>query len=365
VPVGPLFLYVSDGQVHRKVLSYEVDPSTGALSARSNVSPMDGESCGGFPLFADPKGRFLFDRICEPHYGSFHGWHYHADTSRMRSFAIRPDGELGFMDFWPQGDSDDVYAAAPEYFYRAYYHSSIRSSDVSYGIEATGIDGRTGGAFAQGDTRRDVHYTGLLPSTSGDWLFMAARDGSSNPVVVAYQIGRHGVGVRITSAPTSTPWGGEVRSQDMAFDADGPFVFLSSGGTITPYSADPARMLVKLAETSGSGLPVRDPKGRFLFLQVEQGIDVYAIDETSGALTLLQQFSAPGIGVPSPKDLSVAVEPQGRFLYASRYGAGPGGSWVTDVWSYAIDGETGALRELGKMGPGAGAMVIVAPAEVD
>lgn len=77
-----------------------------------------------------------------------------------------------------------------------------------------------------------------------------------------------------------------------------------------------------------------DPSGRFVYASSSAGIQILAVGPSSGALAYRGQ--APG----SPKNGDVAVEPGGRFLYVSDRLEG-------EVHAYRIDGATGELGDLG------------------
>jgi 6-phosphogluconolactonase (cycloisomerase 2 family) len=87
-----------------------------------------------------------------------------------------------------------------------------------------------------------------------------------------------------------------------------------------------------------------DPKGRFLYLTAAQGVEPYFIDDESGRLSRVQLLPTG----ERPSAL-LAIEPEGRFAYLPRGGY---------LWGYVIDPEHGAIWDLGRMGPGTGAVLL-------
>ena len=79
-----------------------------------------------------------------------------------------------------------------------------------------------------------------------------------------------------------------------------------------------------------------DPSGRFVYVAnfLDNSVSGYAIDSTSGALTLM-----PGSPFPASFPVSVAVDPTGRFAYVTNLAEGT-------VSGYTISAITGALTPI-------------------
>ena len=86
-----------------------------------------------------------------------------------------------------------------------------------------------------------------------------------------------------------------------------------------------------------------DPLGRFVFVMAGWDVYTFAVEAASGDLVERAHTIISGL-----RDFK--VEPRGRIAYASQQAV---------LEAYAIDGETGALRDLGTQGPGGGPIVIV------
>ena len=85
----------------------------------------------------------------------------------------------------------------------------------------------------------------------------------------------------------------------------------------------------------GGGLAVV-PSGDFLYIG-SSGIAGFRIDSNSGALTALAGFPVAG-GNSDSTAVDVAVDPRGRYLYATDFRGSPG-----TVNGYAIDAASGQL----------------------
>jgi hypothetical protein len=89
---------------------------------------------------------------------------------------------------------------------------------------------------------------------------------------------------------------------------------------------------------------IADPKGRFLFVQTDEGIDSYVLDPTTALPSLTHRIGIDNLW-------HIAVEPTGGHLYVTR----------TDgtLWGYYIGPDTGRVQDIGKLGEGWDDMVIV------
>jgi 6-phosphogluconolactonase len=114
-------------------------------------------------------------------------------------------------------------------------------------------------------------------------------------------------------------------------------------GALAPVSGSP------FASGVGPFGPTVDPAGRFAYVANNDAgsnkgtVWAYSIQATTGALTTVA-------GSPFQADFGtgfVAVDPSGRFAYASNYTSG-------DVTGYTIDASTGALTSIGNFATGTG-----------
>lgn len=119
-----------------------------------------------------------------------------------------------------------------------------------------------------------------------------------------------------------------------------------SSPSITVAAVNPDTLALSQVEeeTTANSWPaqlIADPAGRFLFAPqmnncaVAGGINVFRIDQSTGALTLAQTASG---GVCAS---GVATHPSGRFVYLTAIG--PGWPAAGQINAYAVDPSSGAL----------------------
>ena len=121
-----------------------------------------------------------------------------------------------------------------------------------------------------------------------------------------------------TGASTSYP--GVSGNQIVAFN-------LSSTGVLSPITGSPFAVGAPgAAFDSDFGMAI-DPAGKFLYLKGSTQLYTFAINATTGALSLLQTLTAQQFG-------DIAVDPGGLFLYVTGQGL---------VQSYSIDPVSGML----------------------
>lgn len=139
-------------------------------------------------------------------------------------------------------------------------------------------------------------------------------------------------------------------------DPKGRFIYITEGpdgisdginGTIQEFTLDknglpaPASYVQSPAYMGAVGI---DPMGRFLYVFRSWtdgvGISVYAIDPTTGALTLVpgSPFSTSGCWADN-----IWVDPTGRFLYASLASSDAYCQSQDSVIGFSVDSSTGAL----------------------
>src|SRR6202521_3507208 len=118
-----------------------------------------------------------------------------------------------------------------------------------------------------------------------------------------------------------------------------------TGTTVAPCTAPPS---------PGSCAPwslAVHPSGKFVYVANEgdftpTSVSIYAIDPTTGVLTLIGTVAVDG------RAISVTVDPSGKFAYVADGGQNSDGSKGTNVSMYAIDGTTGVLTSIGKIAAG-------------
>jgi 6-phosphogluconolactonase (cycloisomerase 2 family) len=137
-------------------------------------------------------------------------------------------------------------------------------------------------------------------------------------------------------AMTGSPFGGTAHFQALAFDPRAPFAYAvdDAGELLTFAVAADGTLAAAAAAVAVGGSPESvavDPGGRFVYTIADKAIAVFAIDATTGALAAIDHspFATPQAIV------DLAIEPRGRFLYASR-------AFMGGLLAYALDADTGA-----------------------
>jgi YVTN family beta-propeller protein len=146
-------------------------------------------------------------------------------------------------------------------------------------------------------------------------------------------------------------------------DPFGKFVYVANGGD--DFSSDGSVAMYTINATTGAltftgaitgncpGLCVPlsvavHPSGKFAYVPagggVSNGVAMYTIDATTGALTSIGTIAVGGFAV------SVAVHPSGKFAYVAAASDTPGSAG--DVSMYTIDATTGALTSIGTIAAG-------------
>lgn len=160
-----------------------------------------------------------------------------------------------------------------------------------------------------------------------------------------------GCGDFFTDRDDSTGGGGS--SRQFAYVAH----FNGGGqGTIAAFRRDTTSgslTAVGTAVNAGAGTAwlALHPNGRFLYAANEGGgISGFSVNTTSGELAALQGSPFGGGGT---NFVAIAIDPQGRFLYAAD-------NALLQVVAFSIDSNTGALAVIGSATPLPGAPVSVA-----
>ena len=142
-------------------------------------------------------------------------------------------------------------------------------------------------------------------------------------------------------------WGeGNTAGSVSMYAINGTTGTLTSTGTIQAPCAPPP--------SPGSCAPwslAVHPSGKFVYVANEGGftptsVSMYAIDATTGVLTLIGTVPVDGRAV------AVAVDPSGKFAYVADGGDNSDGSIGVDISMYSINAATGVLSSIGKIAAG-------------
>jgi 6-phosphogluconolactonase len=174
-----------------------------------------------------------------------------------------------------------------------------------------------------------------------------------------------GPGGGSSNTSTFTITAGGVSPRFVAVDPTGKFAYVanegcgnSTFGNVSMYNINPATgVLTSIgppvsSNDEGASSVAVDPAGKFAYVanwgegDTAGSVSAYAIDATTGALTLTETTQAPCKSPPSPGSCApwaIAVDPAGRFAYV----ANEGGLAPTSISMYTIDATTGALTFTG------------------
>jgi 6-phosphogluconolactonase (cycloisomerase 2 family) len=284
----------SSGIETNSISVYQLDQATGAISGPIQTQKASLDSPAGEPVAAvvHPTGKFLY----VVNHDRFSG----ADDTDLSVFTIDPtDGTL----------------SAP-----------TRTAD-SGGAPPTAVALSVGGHFAY------VTYMFRTSTPVGNTFFETVKTYAVNPVSGE-------LSGPIGSAPTGTaPWA-------IAVDPNDRFAFVASisSDVVQTYALDSSTGVLSLktgvtVQSKPASLAV-DSEGRFLYVGKQQpfsnrNLEVYSIDDASGALTLAGGLLTGSGSMVGP--MGVVAEPQGRFVYAVDQNA--------DLIPFELDPSTGSLTQ--------------------
>lgn len=332
------FAYVANS-ISNNVSEYSINATTGALIEVSGSPVAAGAGPDGVSV--DPSGKFVFVG--------------NKNSNDISSFSLGSTGALTALVPGPHRARKAPAALVVSSGSSAITYTPTFTYVANFGLGATAVPAFSvnpgsgalttlaGSPFGTGSPQN------LASSPNGKFVYTANDNGSNT-------IGEYTVNLT-TGALTSvgTILGGSG-SSFVTVDPTSRFVYQVGGNTVGvfAYSINPATgVLTKIAGSPFSqisapfGLDV-DPTGRFLLVVdavgcptcTPPGIDVFAINPSSGALTLVagSPFKPPA-GVI---DLTaVTVDPTGRFAYLVN------NAGTCCVSSYSINSNTGALTLTG------------------
>jgi 6-phosphogluconolactonase (cycloisomerase 2 family) len=319
------------------VNAYRVDPASGVWTHLQNVPELINPTV----LAVDPSGRFLYS--------------VHIDIDQVTAFAIRPSGELEFLNRTAAG-SDILVAAALGPHGRFLITANYGSGCVAVlPLEANGrlgarsqlirLHGEPGPHRTQQtsshphDVRLDP--TGrfvLIPDKGLDRLFVFRLD-NAKPTIT--QISGLPVACRRGAAP-----------RHAAFHPFLPFAYVVNelDSTVTTYAWDghtgglqPLQILPTLpASFTGDNTSaeiVVPSSGRFVYVsnRGHDSIAIFAIDARTGSLTSVGWAASGG-----KRPRSFALDPAETFLYVANEASDA-------IVAFRVDPESGELAATGQI----------------
>jgi 6-phosphogluconolactonase len=282
-------LYTCNSANPGGVSAYEIEPHTGALKFINRVS-----SGGAGPCYVslDQRARFVF-------VANYAG-------GNIAAFAIKPDGSLGERTAFVQQTGSSVN---PQRQTHAYAHSTIVDPSNRFVLVADlGVDK----VFVY---RFNAQDGSLAPN---DPPFVAVAPGSGPRHVKFHPNGRW---VYLIN---------EIASTIVGFNWD------SADGSLAEFQNISALPDDFKGTNTAAEIEVH-PNGKFLYAsnRGDDSLVVFAIDQTTGKLTLVQRVSCGG---KTPRFFT--FDPTGKWLLCSNHGS-------DNAVVFRVDGETGRLTQTG------------------
>ena len=267
------------------VLSYSIDPKTGALKFLNKV---DSAGRGPCHLLVDDSGKTLF----VANYGS----------GSVASFAINTDGSIGAKTGFDQHTGK---GPNPDRQEGPHAHATVLSPDNRFlFVPNLGIDqikiykfDAAKGTFAPNDPPFASVKAGLGPrhivfGRGGKFAYVVCEMGSS-VAVFSYDSVKGSLTPVQTISNLPSDFTGIDNSSEIEVGRSGRFLYASNRGSdsITVFAIDPSKgtlTRVQVAPTLGK-IPRNfdiDPTGKYLIAgnQISNQLVVFAVDQTNGQL---------------------------------------------------------------------------------
>jgi 6-phosphogluconolactonase len=309
------FLYAT-GQ--NQILSFTVDPLTGALSAATATPGPDTQNGITATIAADPAAKFLF--VYDTKGFAIDVFSINATTG----VPTASGSSFSAKGLFPSGLATD---STGNYLYVAGV-SAVGAFNVN---RATGeLTVVAGSPFSD-----DKGPFGVVADPSGAFIYAGNTGGIPPATISGFAIdSSSGALMPVPGSPFSTPIGFFPFS--FAVHPSGKFLYADIGTGIEGWAIDSAGALATIVPGSPFGVGgtsvTIDPTGKFLYVSVPSrggGIFGFTIDASSGTLTPMSgsPFSLPAIG-------RLIIDPSGQFMYSPL---------LTLISGINIDPSTGAL----------------------
>jgi 6-phosphogluconolactonase len=271
------------------VAAYGIDPHTGALTYLNRELAGGGDTSY---ISLDQTARYALA-------ANYQG-------GNLAVFALKPDGSLGD---WTAFDQHTGRGTNPQRQTHAYAHSIITSPDNRFVLCA--------------DLGVDKIYI----------YHFDARDGSLRPNDPAFVSVAPGSGARHVKFHPNGRWVyliNEIGSTVMGFNWDAVKGTLTQFQTISTLPAD-------FKGTSTCAEMEIHPNGKFLYgsNRGDDSLAVFAIDQASGQLSLVQHISSAG---KTPRNF--AFDPTAKWIVCTNHGS-------DNAVVFAVDPDTGELTQHG------------------
>lgn len=328
-------------QQQGSVYEFKVDLSTGFFTQMSgspfkadigNPTSVCVKYCGGSSLLADPLGRFLFFQYS---YGS-------SLASGVDSLSVNAqDGTLSNNSKLQQ----TVYEPTIDPQGRFLYWNASGASDAVGGaaISSSGQIATTPG--------EPYNYAGQTsygaPAASGNYVFAVEyRDPASkvgqgklfewaiDPATGALTQTNNSLPFTLGADPVVTP-NGKFLYVQQAYLVNNVYnweivpVQVGANGSLTALTQN-----AQQTPSTGDSDIWMSPNGNFLYVAIFGQIWDYKIDQTTGALTLVQKYTDINTNL-------LAIDPAVKYVFSSPEGQNQ--IATTTLTAYSVDPNTGAL----------------------
>lgn len=327
--VVPRFVYVANYTSHN-VSAYLVNPTTGELTSSGSNVPA---GQGPVTVAVDPLGKFAY--VANTHNvqggNSISIYSIHATTGALTNIGTVAAG------IQPRSVTVDPLGRF------AYVASSYPPSILAYNINAT-----TGALSIIGSVPAGSRNNALSVSVepTGRFVYAASFDNPTSPGVFAYTINASTGALTSIGVVTAgrAPWSVSIHPAGrLAYVSDfvdstvSVYAINDTSGALTPVTGSP------FAVATGGEPITFEPSGKFAYVG-RGSIYAYSVDATTGVLTPITG-SPFGVGT---NVLSVGIDPLGKYLYA---GSSTGPTTAGNVGVYDINPATGALVSIGTAMP--------------
>jgi 6-phosphogluconolactonase len=364
-PASAYFVYVGTytDTTSKGIYAYRFDPKTGKFTSIGLVAELDNPSW----VVTDPHHRFLY-AVTEM--GSERGADSYKKNGVISSFAINPKtGALTLLNKVDAGGGGSCHLAVDSsgkmLFVANYGSGSVASfaihADGSIG-ERTGFDQHTGSSV---DLKRQEGPHAHAVVLSPDNRFLFVPDLGLDQIKI-YQVDA-AKGTFVANSPAFASVKAGLGPRHFVFGRGAKFAYAVTemGSSVAVFSYDPVKGSLTPLQTI-SNLPsdftgesdaaeiAIDPSGRFVYAsnRGNDSITVFKIDPLKGTLSKVQ-VEPTGGKIPR----SFAIDPTGKYLVAANQK-----SDQMDV--FAVDPKDGQLQPTGQlMDVGSPVSILFVPAQ--
>lgn len=329
------------------IYGFSVDPASGKLSPVSGSpftvsenSPPCTVGCGQ-QLLGDPKGKYLFSN-------------FNGHTTGMITFQVDPaSGAINQTDFRPPGGVDiatdpqgnellglefsNNTAAAESFVINRSTNTLSPAPGMPYPFEAPAQAAYNAPAAAGNGFVYSLSYCSPDCSSQSNSQWNGWKLDPATGVLTPLPGFPEDAGGRLMAGQAITPSGKFLYAQEIYFKNNTGYY------EIVGYRVNADGTLTRLpwtVQSNNNGIPaiVISPNGNFLLYRVGTTLQSYAIDQSTGALTLSGSVPVGGNGIAG-----VVVDPAVKYVYV---GVIQSASTSPAIIGYTVNATTGALTPI-------------------